>query len=161
MDTDDDLLSRVRPKSTLLDMKPPVRRPDPDTEWETSPDIPALDDMVPLPQPGDSYKAFARPDNKSLLMIRFLLQDGTVEGFAYCDMRKTRITSGDDPGAGPVLLLKFDDTEVRIEGRKLDGLANLVHFHRVSWMRELPPGKMIHEKNAPVITRITITELKH
>jgi hypothetical protein len=164
MAMDDDLLERVRPRSTLLDLKPvAVRKPEPDAPGGLAPDLPAMDDLVPLPQPGDAYKAYARPENKSLLMVRFLLRDASVEGFAYSDLRHTRMGPGDDPGGGPVLVLRFVEaviTEVRIEGRHLDVLADLLAYHRVAWLRELPPGKMSHEKNVAVITRITIAALE-
>jgi hypothetical protein len=164
MAMDDDLLARVRPKSTLLEMKPATaRRPEPDAAVEASPDVLALDNLVPLPQPGDAYKAHARPDNKALLMIRFVLRNGSVVGFAYSDMRNTRMEPGDDPGGGPVLVLRFVEaviSEVRIEGRHLEVLADLLAYHRVAWLRELPPGKMNHEKNVAVITRIAIAALE-
>lgn len=121
-----------------------------------------MDTVVPLPQPGDPYKAHARPDNKALLMLRFLLRDASVEGFAYSDLRRTRMQPGNDPGSGPVLVLRFVEaavTEVRIEGRHLDVLADMLSYHRVAWLRELPPGKMHHEKNAAVITLITVVTL--
>ena len=160
MAMDDDLLlrERVRPRSTLLDLKPVAARgPD------VPPEIPAMDDLAPLPQPGDPYQAYARPENKSLLMLRFLLRDTSVEGFAYSDLRRTRMLPGGDPGGAPVLVLRFVEaivTEVRIEGRHLDLLADMLAYHRVAWLRELPPGKMHHEKNAAVLTRITLSELE-
>lgn len=162
MDDDTLLQQRVRPRSTLLELKPPAA-PVAEAAAKAPPDIPAIDDLVPLPQPGDPYKAYARPDNKALLMLRFLLRDGVVEGFCYADLRHTRMQPGDDPGGGPVLVLRFVEavmTEVRIEGRHLDTLADLVAYHRIAWLRELPPGKMHHEKNAAVITKITITVLE-
>jgi hypothetical protein len=165
MATNDDTLlrERVRPKSTLLDFGKPAVTRGPDAAAEAPPDILAIDDLAPLPQPGDAYKAYARPDNKSLLMLRFLLRDAAVDGFAYSDLRHTRMQPGDDPGGGPVLVLRFVEavvTEVRIEGRHLEVLSDLLAYHRVAWLREMPPGKMHHEKNAAVITRITIRVLE-
>ncbi len=130
---------------------------------EEPPDVPAIDDLVPLPQPGDPYKAYARPDNKSLLMLRFLKQDGVVEGFAYSDLRHTRMQPGDKPGDAPVLVLRFVEavvTEVRIEGRHMDVAADLLAYHRIAWLRELPAGKMHPEKNAAVFTRFIINVLE-
>lgn len=158
---EDNTMVRPRPKSMLFDLTSAAAR-GPDTA-EVPTAIPAIDDLVPLPQPGDAYKAYSRPDNKSLLMLRFLLQDGSVEGFAYCDLRRTRMQPGDDPGSGPVLLLRFVEaviTEVRIEGRYLDMLADLLAFHRVAWLRELPAGMMLHEKNTAVITGVTLRVLE-
>jgi hypothetical protein len=161
MGTVDDTLTRPRPQSTLLTAVKPAAARGPDAARDIPPEIPALDDLVPLPQPGDAYKAYARPDNKALLTLRFLLPDASVEGFAYSDLRHTRMQPGDDPGKGPVLVLRFVEaviTEVRIEGRHLDVMADLIAYHRVAWMRALPPGKMHHEKNAAVITRMTLTQ---
>ncbi len=163
MAMDDDTLTRMRPKSTLLPAVKPAAARAPDAPVELPAGIPALDDLIPLPQPGDAYKAYARPDNKALLMLRFVLRDASVEGFAYSDMRRCRMVADDDPGSGPVLVLKFLEaiiTEVRIEGRHLEALANMLAYHRVAWLRELPPGKMHHEKNVPVITRITLTQVE-
>jgi hypothetical protein len=165
MATNDDTLprERVRPKSTLLDFGKQAVALASDPAEDVPPGIPAIDDLAPLPQPGDPYKAYSRPDNKALLMLRFLLRDGSVEGFAYSDLRHTRMQTGDDPGGGPVLVLRFVEaviTEVRIEGRHLDVLADLLAYHRVAWLRELPPGKMLHEKNAAVLTRIAVRILE-
>ncbi len=37
---------------------------------------------------------------------------------------------------------------------------DMLAYHRVGWLRELPPGKMHHEKNAAVITRISLRVLE-
>jgi hypothetical protein len=156
MALDDSFLTRTRPKSTL----PTALKPAPVTPQDEAPAaLPPLDDLIPLPSPGEPYKAYARPDNKALLMLRFVLGDGSVAGFAYSDLRQIRILPG-AVGQGPVLMLRFVEaviTEVRVEGRLMDAPADLLAYHRVGWLRELPPGKMHPDKHATVFTRFTFT----
>jgi hypothetical protein len=120
----------------------------------------AEDDLIALPQPGDPYKAHSRTDNKPLLMLRFVLTDSTVEVFSYADLRRIRLVPGGKPGEGPVLVMLFVEADVRVEGRRLDAMLDYLAYHRIAWVRELPPGKMLADKTAAVITRIVITELE-
>jgi hypothetical protein len=152
----------MRPKSTLLTGtgKGPARPPE--AEEYAGAGLPAVDDLIPLPQPGDPYKAHARPDNKPLLTLTFLCKDSAEEGFAYSDLRRIRLLPG-KPGGGPVLVLRFTEAaivEVRIEGLRLDAMRGYIRYHRIAWVRELPPGKMIADKTAAVVTSISITQVE-
>ena len=49
--------------------------------------------------------------------------------------------------------------EVRVEGRNLGRLPGYLYLHRLTWLRELPIGKMIRDQAIPVITGIAITEI--
>ena len=98
-----------------------------------------------------------------MLTLRFLLHNSTVEGFAYSDLRRIRMLPADQPGGCPVLVLRFVEAvivEVRIEGRHLDKLHDYLGYHRIAWVRELPPGKMLADKIAAVITGITIRQVE-
>jgi hypothetical protein len=159
----------VTMKRSILDMigppaappPPPVRepiRPQPDPPVGI-PAEPEADLPEPLPKPGDRYQASARTANKPLLTLFFLLADQSEEGFSYADLRRVRIVAADKPGDGPVLVLKFVEaltTEVRITGRNLKDLPNLIGGHRIAWLREWPPKKDYIDPRATVITGIRI-----
>ncbi len=156
---DHDTVVRMRPKSTLIpDFAKSARQPEAADDAGAA--TPAGDDLIPLPGPGDAYKAHARPDNKALLTLRFLLRNSAVEGFSYSDLRRIRLLPSDKPGGGPVLVLRFIDEEVRIEGRHLDAMHNYLGYHRIAWVRELPPGKMLGEGMAAAVTGISIRQVE-
>jgi hypothetical protein len=162
---DDDTVVRMRPQSTLLVNKAPARQPVPEAEEEAGASSPALDDLIPLPGPGDPYKAHARPDNKALLTITFLCKDGAEKGFAYSDLRRIDLLPSGKPGGLPVLVLLFVEavvTEVRVEARggRLDTMRNYIRHHRIAWLRELPPGMMLADKSAAVITGFIISTVE-
>lgn len=149
----------TRPKSTLVvDNGKSARTPDAVDGGGA-----AVDDLIPLPQPGDAYKAHSRADNKALLTLTFLLKDSAEEGFSYADLRRIRLLPSGRPGVGPLLVLRFIEAvivEVRIEGLRLDAMRDYIRYHRIAWLRELPPGKMLADKTAAVVTGITIAEVE-
>ena len=159
-----DNVTFMRPKSTLLTGtgKGPARPPE--AEEYAGAGLPAVDDLIPLPQPGDPYKAHARPDNKPLLTLTFLCKDSVEEGFAYSDLRRIRLLPG-KPGQGPVLVLRFSTeagiVEVRIEGLRHDAMRDYIRYHRIAWIRELPPGKPVMDNTAAVVTSISITQVEN
>lgn len=161
-----DTVVRIRPKSSLIaeiGKAAATRQPVPDAVDDAEAATPARDDLIPLPQPGDGYKAHARPDNKALLTLRFLLKDSAVEGFSYSDLRRIRLLPSDKPGGGPVLVLRFVEAvivEVRIEGRHLEAMHNYLGYHRIAWVRELPPGKMLGDGMAAAVTGISIRQVE-
>jgi hypothetical protein len=162
MPVDDSLLRSVRPRSSILDELDRVAAPE-TPKNENQDDLPGPDKLSPLPQPGDPYQAHSHSDRKPLPTVRFVMRDGTFEGFAYGDMRRFRMAPSADPGSGPVIELRFvaeETTEVRIEGRKLDKLFDLVGYHKIAWIRELPPKLGFTDPTEPVVTRITIRPLE-
>lgn len=116
----------------------------------------AFDKLPPLPRPGDPYEPYPRASTKMLPTVHFLV--GTaIEGFAYGDLRRLRMIDADDPGQGPVILLYFAamvPKEVRIEGRHLETLYDLLGQHRLRWVREWPPGRGFADPKSTVITQI-------
>lgn len=159
-------MERVRPKSSILDMLKPA-------ETSTAPDVkpvtnveaepPSGEAIIPLPQPGDPYDAaHARPGNKPLPTLRFLQGDG-IRGLPYANLDSIDWLPADRPGVGPTIVLRFAGIvarEARISGRNLLQLFDLLSFHRVAWVRELPPGRDFKDGKATVITSITVGLIK-
>jgi hypothetical protein len=124
--------------------------------------LPSLDDLSPLPGPGDPYKAYARPANQMLPTLVLLLADASAKGFSYGNLDQVDLLTASDPGQGPVIALRFTSviaTEVRIMGRNLDFLYNLLGFHRIGWVRERSPSGDFIPEGETVITGITITKV--
>jgi hypothetical protein len=163
---DDALLrERVRPKSTLLEMKPAAaRQPAPETPEDTEQGSSALDDFASLPQPGSPYDAaHARASNKPVPTLRFVIGD-TIRGLPYANYDSIDWLVADKPGAAPAIVIRFTGLvprEAIIAGRHLLKLYDLLSHHRVAWVRELPKGKDFKDKDdkATVITGITIRRI--
>lgn len=119
----------------------------------------------PIPQPDDAYRASARFMERlqtEQKFLHFMLKDGTLEGFAYSDLRKIRWVPGTDPAASPVLKLRFVEagiTDVEIKGRHLRDIHHYISLGVLPWVREYP-GNDFEDETTPVITRITIQPAK-
>jgi hypothetical protein len=160
MDDDTLLRERVRPKSTLLEMKPLAARPPaPEAPEETETESSALDDIASLPQPGSAYEAaYARPSNKPVPTLRFVVGDA-IRGLPYANYDSIDWLTPDNPGASPAIVIRFTGLvprEAVIAGRDLLRLYDLLSHHRVAWVREMPKGKGFMNKGGTVITSITI-----
>jgi hypothetical protein len=167
MATNDDALlrQRVRPQSTLLEMKPAAaRQPAVETPEETGTESSALDDFAALPQPGSAYDAaHSRASNKPVPTLRFVMGDA-VRGLPYANFDSIDWQVADKPGASPAIVIRFTGLvarEVVIAGRHLLKLYDLLSHHRVAWVRQLPKGKDFRDKDdkATVITGITISRI--
>jgi hypothetical protein len=126
---------------------------------EASPSDKAAD---PLPKAGDPYKICGRHGNKPDLTIHFVLKDYSYEGFSYADFERVRLVASKKPGSGPVLILRFNGsvvTEVTIEGRHLNSLYHWIGLHRLPWIAEHPSPADFADKNAAVISKITIDSI--
>jgi hypothetical protein len=133
-----------------------------DAEEQTD-TLPPLDEMSPLPKPGDPYKAFSRPQMKPAATLHCLRSDGSIRGFAWANYDGIDFLPAEEPGQGPVLVLRFAgifSREVAITGRHLDLLHNYLSHQRVSWVRELPPGKILKEDGSAVITGMQIRHVE-
>lgn len=123
-----------------------------------------MERLHPLPQPGDPYtEAYSRASNKPTLSLRFVLSDASVRGFSFASLDRFNWQPGEKPGDGPVLVLRFDGSEVTeavLEGRHLDTLYDLIGDHRIRWVRELPRGRDFLDPDKPVINRITFRPVK-
>jgi hypothetical protein len=169
---DDDngyVIDRTRPRlpkqfSIEEILKSAPAQPEPAAlERETPPESPGIDAAEMLPLPGSDYQACSRVANKPLLTLHFLRADQTQEGFSYADLRRLSLGPAADPGSGPELVLRFVEaeiTEVRLSGRRLDHLYELIGRHMVGWVRQLPPKWDFHkDSKAMVITGIVISTL--
>jgi hypothetical protein len=127
--------------------------------------LPSLDNLDPLPQPGDPYKAFSRAANQMLPTLYLLMSDATSEGFAYANLDKCNLVK-DGPGQPPVIVLRFYgviNSEVRIVGRNMALLYNYLGHHRILWIRQLPEDRNFRGLFAAaetVITGITISDVQ-
>ena len=125
--------------------------------------VPSLEKLTPLPQPGDPYKAYARPSAKPLPTLCFLKNDGTVWSYPYaCRVEGPHLVPAGDAANNLVVVLKFSGiagTEVTLSGRKLELLVNLLGYQRIAWVREQAKAKIGKDSDEPVITGILIKEL--
>lgn len=112
----------------------------------------------PLPRPGDAYRVHGRHGNKPELTLHFVTRDYGYEGFSYADLRRVRLLTSSKPGTGPVMVLRFGDTEVRLEGRHLHALYNSIGLHRVPWVWEHPSAADFPDDKATLVSRVTISE---
>ncbi len=155
----DDSLVRARAvRAQGSSLRALIDSPAVDAEQETAPaGVLALDELHPLPLPGDPYVAFSRASNKPTLSLRFLLADATIKGFSYVNLDSFDLAESGTAGGGPVIVLRFTGiavTEVRIEGRHLMALYDKIGHHRIAWVRELPKERDFREEGATVINRI-------
>lgn len=138
----------------MLDASAAARR---EIGGEVEGDLPSLEKLLPLPRPGDPYTlAFARTP-QPVMTLRLLQGNGTNRGFAYHNLDSVDWVQGEKPGDGPYIVLRFDGltpTEALLGGRHVDQLYDLLGHHRVSWVRELPPGRDFKEPDETVINRI-------
>ena len=121
-------------------------------------DGPLIEKADPLPRPGDSYRVHSRHGNKPEMTLHFISKDFAYEGFSYGDFERVRLVPGDKPGSGPVLILRFNGseiTDVRIEGRHLHSLYHWTGLHQVSWIWEHPGTAEFADDATPIIKKIS------
>jgi hypothetical protein len=140
-----------------------VPKPEPAAKAETSAAETSLPDKAdPLPKAGDPYKVAGRHGNKPDLTIHFVTKDYSYEGFSYADLERVRLVRSENPGSGPVLVVRFNGsvvTEVTIQGRHLNSLYHWIGLHRLPWIAEHPSPADFADKNAAVISKITIDSI--
>jgi hypothetical protein len=167
-DSDNQVLDIARPKSSIRDMLKapgpggplPEAGPEPADSGSESP---VGEKLIPLPQPGDPYDAaYARPDNKPLPTLRFVMGD-QIRGLPYANLDSIDWVPADQPGGSPAIVLRFTGLiarEARIRGRHLLLLFDLLSYHRIAWVRELPEGRDFKDTQKPVIRSITVEPIK-
>ena len=157
MATDDSLL-RPRPKSTILDDirsaasrgQEAAREPEPAAAGEEA------ERIDPLPRRGNAYAAHARHTSRPLVALFIVDKDGMFDSFAYADLRRCHLVATGEAGKGPVLLLRFNDAELQIEGRKLYSLCHLIGMHQMPWIWEHPAPEDFSDHEATLIRKITV-----
>jgi hypothetical protein len=110
----------------------------------------------PLPRPGEAYRVHGRHGNKPDLTLHFVTREFAYEGFSYASLERMQLLPSSKPGTGPVMVLRFGDTEVTLEGRHLHGLYNWIGLHRVPWLWEHPSPADFPDDKAALISRISI-----
>jgi hypothetical protein len=95
----------------------------------------------PLPRPGDPYRSHGRKNNRPESTLTFVTKDCSYEGFPYANLDRVRLIAGEKPGSGLVLLVRFAGsvvTDVRLEGRNLHPVYNLIQDNVLPWVWALP-----------------------
>jgi hypothetical protein len=162
---DEKVIELSSQKSSLLDQIGRQREPSSGFATAVGPTpelaLPAAaDDLAPLPRPGDDYKAHARAANKPVPTLRLLLCNGSIRGFPMGHLDSIDLEI-DGPGQSPVIVLRFaglEPSEVRLEGRRLDALYDLLGYERIAWVRELPRDKATNERT--VVSGISIRTIE-
>jgi hypothetical protein len=137
-----------------------------DTEGNSPDYAPPAKKSDPLPKPGDPYRACAQFLNRLATeqrLIHFVDRHCFSKGFSYHDLRSIDWRDSDDPGSGPVLVLRFIAaaiTEVEIHGRNLDDIRYYIGEGLMPWVWEQPERLKNKELNVVVIDRILFTEIK-
>ena len=123
--------------------------------------VPSLDDLAPLPRPGDPYKAYARTANQMLPTLHLLTGDGQKWSFPYSGLVEGphMLFMPDEPGKGAVIVMRFAASvavEAILAGIRLDELHNYLGDHRIRWVRELPQGKMVIDDAIPMVRSMIV-----
>ena len=134
---------------------PPPEEPGAD-DAAAATDTATQDKPDPLPRPGEAYRVHGRHGNKPDLTLHFVTKEFAYEGFSYASLERVRLVPSPKPGTGPVMVLRFGDTEVTLEGRHLHGLYNWIGLHRVPWVWEHPSPADFPDDKATLISRISI-----
>jgi hypothetical protein len=153
----------AQPVETLAERTPNGEPPPAGAEAEPAEELPPLDDVAPLPGPGDAYKAYARASNKPLPTLVLLLANASARGFSYANLDTLDLLPSGDPGQGPVIVLAFSGitpTEIRLHGRNLDALYVALGAHRTAWIRERSASRDFIPATETVITGIKINKIE-
>ncbi len=109
-----------------------------------------------------SYQSHARPGNKPLPSLHFILRDRSIRSCQYMHLESGSSFENLPQGQGHRLTFQFSNaTAIRvvIEGRNLWRLYDYVAQHRMPWVYELPDGRDFEDAWAPVIRTIEFREL--
>ncbi len=150
----DQLRQQFEPARPAKEPPPPPPPEEPEADAGAAP--PEKPD--PLPRPGNAYKVHGRHGNKPEPTLHFVTRDYGYEGFSYADLRRVRLLPSSKPGTGPVMVLRFGETEVTVEGRHLHSLYHWIGLHRVPWVWEHPSPADFPDDKATLVSRITINE---
>lgn len=157
----DDVMELLQGKRSLREM---VDGLPPNRPTGTDPEPPAAhgeaaDDWILLPARGSVYAARSRPANKPVATLHLLLADSSSRGFSYVNLDTVDLVPPEEPGRGPVLMLRFAGVvpkEVRITGRNLESIRDYIGHHRIAYLRQLPPGRDFLGDSEEVITGVEI-----
>jgi hypothetical protein len=125
---------------------------------EAEPESPLPDELAPLPQPGDPYKAHSRVASRPVPTLFFLARQMLPDGYSYGTFERVYFQDSGRPGAAPLLVVRFNGSEVMeavMEGRNLLPLATYIGRHLVHWIWEMPERLRAADDSATVIRSIT------
>lgn len=138
---------------------PPIESPAPVRQEQDKDAADTLDLLSPLPRAGDPYKAHSRISARPVPSVFFLGKNMLPDGYTYGNLERVYFEEAREPGAGPVLIVRFNGSEVRearIKGRNLIPLATYLARQLIHWVRVLPPGVQVPDDTATVVSEITI-----
>jgi hypothetical protein len=95
----------------------------------------------------------ARPQSREAVMLDVKMRDGSIESFPYAWLSRVKYQPGD------TLTLRFDRSEISIEGRNLSRLRDVVSEHRARFIQEGTEAEEgITPEHSAHIGRIVIVE---
>jgi len=112
---------------------------------------------------GMAYQAHARPGNKLLPSIHFILRDRSIRTFQYMHLESNSRFEPLPQGKGQRLTFRFASSSavgVVIEGRNLFRLYDYITLHRMAWVCELDEGRDFEDEKAAVIRSFKFDETK-
>lgn len=119
------------------------------------------DEWAMLPDMKEGYLAHARPSNKPVYAIHFVLgKDG------YRSMQMIHLDSDsrfEADKAGQIIKLRFGGLEpvaVTIRGTNLKKLYTYIHHHRMPWVAQADQGRNFSRGDDPVVDSITVIPLE-
>jgi len=101
-----------------------------------------------------AYQAHARPGNKLLPSIHFILRDRSIRTFQYMHLESGSRFEPLPQGKGHRLTFRFASSAavgVVLEGRNLWRLYDYITQHRMAWVCELEEGRDFEGEKAAVI----------
>jgi len=95
----------------------------------------------------------ARQHSREAIMLDIRLSSGEIESFSYTDLSRIRFKPGDS------LVLKFGRDEVKVGGRNLGRLREIISEHRARFIQEgTETEEKLKSETEEHIDRIEITE---
>lgn len=129
---------------------------EPDREGPDGPEEPGgLEGFTP---DGTAYQAHARPGNKPLPSIHFILRDRSIRTCQYLHLESDSRFLPLPQGQGHRLVFRFAgsaELRVVVEGRNLWRLYDYIAQHRMAWVYELPGVGDFEDAHAAVVQAIT------
>jgi len=110
-----------------------------------------------------AYQAHARPGNKLLPSIHFILRDRSIRTFQYMHLESNSRFEPLLQGKGHRLTFRFASSVavgVEIEGRNLFRLYDYITLHRMAWVCELEEGRDFEGEKAAVIRSFRFEEIE-
>lgn len=151
---------RFRPQSSIRAI---IDAPTADPDRKEPGVVEESDGLEGFSPEGTAYQAHARPGNKLLPSIHFILRDRSIHTCQYMHLESGSRFEFLPQGKGHRLAFRFGGSTnlaVVIEGRNLLRLYDYVTQHRMSWVCELPDGQDFEDDRAAVARSISFESAK-